>query len=192
MWAPILNPAPTSLPIPSSGLSQSTSFECPASCIELALVIYFTYGNRPGCSLEGLMLKLKLQYFGHLIWRVDSLEKTLMLGGIESRKRRGWQRMRWLDGITNQWTCVEWTLGVGDWQGGLRAAIHGVPKSCTWLSNWNELKIFFWIYHSLSEFGKPKAQNLIFPPSYQNLLIIKPLHCKVRWSMGSILLRQIN
>ena len=101
-------------------------------------------------------------YFGHLMRRADSLEKTLMLGGIESRKRRGWQRMRWLDGITNQWTCVEWTLGVGDGQGGLRAAIHGVPKSCTWLSNWNELKIFFWIYHSLSEFRKPKAAKFNF------------------------------
>ena len=55
----------------------------------------------PGCSLEGLMLKLKLQYFGHLMWRVDSLEKTLMLGGIGGRRRRGWQRMRWLDGITD-------------------------------------------------------------------------------------------
>ena len=55
----------------------------------------------PGCSLEGLMLKLKLQYFGHLMWRVDSLEKTLMLGGTGGRRRRGWQRMRWLDGITN-------------------------------------------------------------------------------------------
>ena len=55
----------------------------------------------PGCSLEGLMLKLKLQYFGHLIWRVDSLEKTLMLGGIGGRRRKGWQRMRWLDGITD-------------------------------------------------------------------------------------------
>ena len=55
----------------------------------------------PGCSLEGLMLKLKLQYFGHLMWRVDSLEKTLMLGGIGGKRRRGWQRMRWLDGITN-------------------------------------------------------------------------------------------
>ena len=55
----------------------------------------------PGCSLEGLMLRLKLQYFGHLMWRVDSLEKTLMLGGIGSRRRKGWQRMRWLDGITD-------------------------------------------------------------------------------------------
>ena len=60
----------------------------------------------PGCSLEGLMLKLKLQYFGHLMWRVDSLEKTLMLGGIGGRRRRGQQRMRWLDGITARWAWV--------------------------------------------------------------------------------------
>ena len=62
----------------------------------------------PGYSLEGMMLKLKLQYFGHLMWRVDSLEKTLMLGKIEGGRRRGWQRMRWLDGITDMasWTCV--------------------------------------------------------------------------------------
>ena len=65
--SPILNLLPPPSPPHPCGLSQSTSFECPASCIELALVIYFTYGNRPGCSLEGLMLKLKLQYFGHLI-----------------------------------------------------------------------------------------------------------------------------
>ena len=70
----------------------------------------------PGCSLEGLMLKLKLQYFGHLIQRVDSLEKTLMLGGIAGRRRRGRQRMRWLDGITDS---MDMSLGVGDGQGGL-------------------------------------------------------------------------
>ena len=74
----------------------------------------------PGCSLEGLMLKLKLQYFGHLMRRVDSLEKTLMLGGIGSRRRRGRQRMRWLDGITDSIDGgFGWTLGVGDGQGGL-------------------------------------------------------------------------
>ena len=71
----------------------------------------------PGCSLVGLMLKLKLQYFGHLIWRADSLEKTLMLGKIEGRRRRGWQRMRWLDGITDQWTWVWEDLGSWWWTG---------------------------------------------------------------------------
>ena len=73
----------------------------------------------PGCSLEGMMLKLKLQYFGHLMRKVDSLEKTLMLGGIGGRRKRGQQRMRWLDGITDSMDVFEWTLGVGDGQGGL-------------------------------------------------------------------------
>ena len=73
----------------------------------------------PGCSLEGLMLKLKLQYFGHLMQRTDSFEKTLMLGMIEGRRRRGRQRMRWLDGITNNGHVFRWTPGVGDGQGGL-------------------------------------------------------------------------
>ena len=66
----------------------------------------------PGCSLEGMMLKLKLQYFGHLMWRADSLEKTLMLGGIGGRRRRGWQRMRWLDGITDS---MDVSLNSGSW-----------------------------------------------------------------------------
>ena len=74
----------------------------------------------PGISLEGMMLKLKLQSFGHLMRRVDSLEKTLMLGGIGGRRRRGRQRMRWLDGITDLMECeFQWTLGDGDGQGGL-------------------------------------------------------------------------
>ena len=152
------------------------TLESPLDCKEIQPV--HSEGDQPGCSLEGLMLKLKLQNLGHLMQRTDSFEKTLMLGKMEGGRRRGRQRMRWLDGITSRGHESVWTLGVGDGQGGLACCDswgHKESDTTEWL-NWIErlsmLSLFFTVHKEFTNqwdsiWSLGQNYVLIFmPPSF--------------------------